>query len=143
MIIYATSAELQEWIGEAALPAKAASFLRFASLMVRTETMTAVYDTDSEGMPTDPKVSAAFRDATCAQVTAWDGMGIDPSAAGVPSAAPVRSKKLGSGGVEYDTSVNSSVTAFQAKKEAANNLCTESWMILQQAGLMPGSVQRG
>lgn len=141
MIIYATPEDLQEWVTP--VPANAAALLRSASLMVRTETMTALYAANSEGFPTDTKLLEAFRDATCAQVRAWHGMGVDPSTAGVPSAAPVRSKKLGSGSFEYDTSVNSSVTAFQAKREAANQLCAESWMILQQAGLTPGGVQRG
>ena len=143
MLIYATTAELQEWLDGEALPANAASLLRSASLMVRSETMTAVYDTDDQGKPTDTATAEAFRDATCAQAQAWAAMGIKPTTAGVPQAAPVRSKKLASGGIEYDTSVNSSVAAFQAKQQAAKTLCAESWMILQQAGLMPGSVQRG
>ncbi|ASN20698.1 hypothetical protein [Arthrobacter sp. YN] len=141
MIIYATTGDLEQWVSPA--PANAAALLRSASILVRTETMTAVYETTEDGAPTEPRLVEAFRDATCAQVRAWNGMGVDPSTAGVPSAAPVKSKKLGSGGFEYDTSVHSSVTAFQAKREAAAQICIESVMILQQAGLTPGGVRHG
>lgn len=134
MLIYATSAQLDDWL-DGPLPANATTLLRSASLLVRGATVASVYDVDTAGLPTDPAVLTAFRDATCAQAAMWSTAGIDPAGGGVASSAPVRSKKLGSGSVDYDTSVNASVTAFTAKQAAARELCAEAYMILRQAGL--------
>lgn len=143
VLIYATGADLTAWLDPLPLPANSAALLRSGSLLVRSTTMTALYAVDTEGKPSDATVLAAFKDATCAQAAFWSAAGIDPAAGGIPVAAPVRSKRLGSGAVDYDTSVSASVTAFQVKQAAATSLCAEAWMILQQAGVVPGGVQRG
>jgi hypothetical protein len=143
VLVYATNADLTAWLAGAALPANATVLLRSASMLVRSSTVTALYDVDTEGLPSDATVLEAFTDATCAQAAFWAAAGVDPVAGGVSTTAPVRSKKLGSGAVEYDTGVSASVTAFSAKQAAANSLCGEAWMILQQAGIVPGGVQRG
>ena len=135
MRVYATTADLTTW-SEAPAPANAAGLLRSASLLVEAATKAAVYDTGADGKPTAGAVADAFRDATCAQAAMWSAAGIDPAGGGVASSAPVRSKKLGSGAIDYDTSVNASVTAFEAKRAAATTLCLEAWLILQQAGLV-------
>lgn len=134
MRIYATSEDLTAWSSSPA-PANAAGLLRSASLLVEDATITGIYATDTAGLPTDPAVAEAFRDATTAQAAMWSAAGIDPAGGGVASSAPVRSKKLGSGSVEYDTSVNSSVTAYAMKQAAATSLCAEAYLILRQAGL--------
>ncbi|KRE79950.1 hypothetical protein [Arthrobacter sp. Soil763] len=137
MRVYATPADLQDWIGQdKPLPANAAGLLRSASLLVEAATITAVYDTDADGKPTASAVADAFRDATTAQAAMWSAAGIDPAGGGVASSAPVSSKKLGSGAISYDTSVNASVTAFEARRAATTTLCMEAWLILQQVGLV-------
>jgi len=143
VLVYATNADLTAWLAGAALPANSTVLLRSASLLVRSSTVTALYDVDTEGLPSNATALEAFTDATCAQAAFWAAAGIDPTGGGVGTSAPVRSKKLGSAGIEYDTSVNASVAAFSAKQAAANSLCGEAWMILQQAGIVPGGVQRG
>ena len=135
VISYASAEDFTDWTEQTA-PANATALLRSASMLVRRATITAIYDADSNGIPTDGAVLSAFRDATCAQVAAWVTAGIDPAGGGVATSAPVRSKKLGSGSVDYDTSVNSSVAAFQAKKAATSSLTYEAWLILSQAGLV-------
>lgn len=142
MLVYATNEDLTAW-PVSPLPANSAGLLRSASLLVRSTTMTARYAVDGDGLPADAKVLEAFKDATCTQVAFWVGAGVDPTNGGAQTAAPVQSKKLGSGMVQYDTSVNASVAAFQARRDAANSLCAEAWLILQQAGIVPGGVQRG
>lgn len=137
VLVYASAEDFTEWSGMPA-PANVAPLLRSASLLVRRATITAVYGADSNGIPTDGDVLSAFRDATCAQAALWSAAGIDPVGGGVASSAPVRSKKLGSGSVEYDTSVNASVTAFQAKQTAATQLCAEAYLILAQANIPAG-----
>lgn len=142
MLVYATNEDLTAW-PVSPLPANAASLLRSASLLIRSTTMTAVYAVDATGLPTDPKVLEAFKDATCRQVEFWVAADVDPTNGGAQTKAPVQSKKLGSGMFQYDTSVNASVAAFQARRDAATSLCAEAWLILQQAGIVPGGVQRG
>lgn len=134
VIVYASGPDFTEWSGMAA-PAKITPLLRSASLLVRGATVASVYGTDTAGLPSDGAVLSAFRDATCAQVALWVSAGIDPAGGGAATSAPVRSKKLGSGSVDYDTSVNASVAAFQAKRAATTVLCAEAYLILQQAGL--------
>jgi hypothetical protein len=43
-----------------------------ASELIDDYTRTAIYAVDTDGMPTDTDIIAAFRDATCAQVEAWE-----------------------------------------------------------------------
>lgn len=142
VLVYATATDLQTWTG-VANPANATQLLRSASLLIQSCTMTSLYAVDGTGLPTDATVLGAFKDATCAQVAYWVAAGVDPASGGVTTTAPVRSKKLGSGGVEYDTGVSASVTAFNAKREAATTMCAEALMILQQARIVPAGVQRG
>jgi hypothetical protein len=142
VLVYASTTDLTSWTTLPA-PADAAALLRSASLLVRSSTMSAIYTTDDTGAPTDAKVLQAFKDATCAQAAYWSAANIDPSSGGISTTAPVRSKRLGSGAIEYDTSVNASVTAFQAKQAATVTLCPEALMLLHQAAVVPGGVQRG
>ncbi|MEK9521455.1 hypothetical protein MIU24_18975 [Streptomyces venezuelae] len=65
--VYATPTQLAEWTGEPA-PADAERLLTRASEDVDDALLTAVYDVDTAGMPTDPAVAQALADATCAQV---------------------------------------------------------------------------
>ncbi len=134
VIVYASATDLETWTGTSA-PPNHTTLLRSASLLVRRATVTAVYPVDSAGIPTDLALLSVFRDAVCAQAAMWASVGIDPAGGGVATSAPVRSKKLGSKSVEYDTSVNSSVAAFNAKAGATRELCAEAYMILKQAGL--------
>ena len=133
-LIYATSTDLSTWTGATA-PANADQLLRRASGLVRKHTATAFYATDPTGLPTDPDTLQAFKDATCAQAAMWTAANIDPAGGGVAIVAPLRAKRIGSAGFDYDTSASSSVTAYTARAAAANELCTEAVDILQQAGI--------
>ncbi|WP_306358693.1 MULTISPECIES: hypothetical protein [unclassified Nocardia] len=101
MLIYAVPGDLVPvWLPE--VPATADRLLRHASLLVRRATRLAIYDADTAGMPTDAAVRAAFRDAVCAQATAWSLAGIDPAAgsAGLPKLVAAQSTPEG-GSVTY------------------------------------------
>ena len=63
------------------VPANAAGLLARASRMVRRATVTALYDVDDDGNPTDATIVTALRDATVEQVAAWTELGVD----GVPT----------------------------------------------------------
>lgn len=65
---YATAADLAAYVSPDSAPAGInARDLREATAQVDEMLLTAVYRVDVDGMPTDPVVAAALRDATCAQ----------------------------------------------------------------------------
>lgn len=131
---YATAADLATWTGATA-PTNATQLLRRASALVRKATAVAFYATDTTGLPTDADTLQAFNDATCAQAAMWAAAGIDPTAGGVALVTPTRRKSIGSASLEYDTSANASVTAYNARGAAALNLCEEAFDILSAAGI--------
>jgi len=133
-LVYATAADLATWTGTTA-PTNATQLLRRASGLVRKATSVAFYATDTNGLPTDADTLQAFNDATCAQANLWASAGIDPAGGGVAVIAPLRSKRLGSAALDYDTSATSSVTAYSARAKAATELCEEAFDILTTAGL--------
>ncbi|GAA1454137.1 hypothetical protein [Nocardiopsis tropica] len=67
--VYATPAELAEWLGLDEPPVGAVTALRDASLAIDGLLIGAVYETDTDGKPTDQHVIDTLRDATCAQAT--------------------------------------------------------------------------
>jgi hypothetical protein len=78
--VYATTVDLANYL-EAAPPAGARRLLVRASRRVDRALLTAVYDVDEHELPTDPRIAAALRDATCAQVEYWATTGLDPGGA--------------------------------------------------------------
>lgn len=138
MHVYATVEDLatEPW-SITPSPANVGRLLAAASRLVRRATLTARYAVDTTGAPTDETIAAVFRDATCAQVLAWTTADVDPAAGGVQlQAAPVQSKRLGSGGVTYDTSASASVTAMNARAAVATTLSEDAALILADAGLL-------
>lgn len=73
---YATIVQLADYLHTDA-PADAAKLLEDATRALDDALLTAVYDVDSGGMPTDPQVIAAFAEAVCAIVEWWGETG-DP-----------------------------------------------------------------
>ncbi|GAB3166911.1 hypothetical protein GCM10027059_26580 [Myceligenerans halotolerans] len=102
VLVYATTSDLaaSPW-GLTDPPANVARLLAHASGLVRTATLTAVYDVDAERLPTDTTVAEGFRDAVCAQVSTWVEAGIDPAQAGGGNPGVVASKSLGPRSVQY------------------------------------------
>lgn len=136
MRLYATTVELSAWMDPQAAPANAASLLRSASGLVRSETKTAVYATDAEGYPTDAALVAAFMEATCAQAKFWTDHGIDPSLGAAGVAPLAASKSIGGASIQYSTYVSTA----EARANAAGTLSPDAWYILNDAGLLGGSV---
>lgn len=101
-LVYATNEDLAAapWLVTEP-PANVARLLAYASQLVRGATRSALYDTDTDGKPTDTKVIAAFKDAVCAQVSTWVGAGINPEQAGGGQSGVVASKSLGPRNVQY------------------------------------------
>lgn len=136
MLIYATAEDLAEppWSVESP-PANVDQLLVAASLLVLGATRSAVYRPDADGYPLDPVVRAAFRDATCSQVTTWIALGIDPAAAGADAATSsgrvVAAKSFGPASVSY-VGVEGAVAE---RARLAGQLTNAAALILAAAGL--------
>ncbi|MEV0445960.1 hypothetical protein AB0I84_31525 [Streptomyces spectabilis] len=125
--VYATPVQLAAWTGHPA-PADAERLLARASEDIDDALIRAVYLTDDAGMPTDPAVVLAVRDAVCAQVeyqlaTGDDGTGA-ASRWGSVSIGPV-SLSAPQGGPRTPSDVDLAPRAHRA---------------LHRAGLLPGVI---
>ncbi|MFE3197167.1 hypothetical protein [Embleya sp. NPDC059237] len=96
-MVYATTADLEAAWPSANLPIPADSdrLLADASAVLDTQVLlTAVYDADANGNPTDPVVIAAFAAATCALVRWWDELGDDLGTAAAYASVSIGSVSL-------------------------------------------------
>lgn len=136
MLIYATSGDLTAWDSTVALPGNADSLLRSASLLIASKISSAYYTADTTGLPTDPDLVSALRDATCAQVCTWIALKIDPAAGQAGVTTPATAKKVGTASLTY-TPIAAQTAARMA---AANTLCDEAVLLLQQANLLSSRI---
>lgn len=73
-LVYATLADLTGYVpAGTTVPSdpEATRLLTSASAVIRRATLTAVYEADTSGYPTDTAIRDAFRRATCAQALWW------------------------------------------------------------------------
>lgn len=134
MLVYATPEDLATWTKQTA-PEGAAQLLRSASGMVRHATRTALYDTTPAGLPSDPDVADAMRDATCAQAAAWAALGVDPATGPAGVAGQVQSSSILSADVTYAAREG----ADADKVATLTALVPDAVMVLEQAGLLAGA----
>ena len=133
MRLYATEADLSAWM-EAPAPANAGALLRSASSLIRAETRSARYATDTDGYPTDTALRTAFREAVCAQAKFWADHKVDP-ALGAAGVAPVAvSKSIGAASITYEQG------STAARAEQVFGLAPDAYYILADAGLLSGTV---
>jgi hypothetical protein len=90
---YATTADLAAWL-DAAPPAGSARLLRRASAVVDDWTRAAVYDVDTDQLPTVATIRDAFRDAVCAQVESWQASGAGPSGPGAAGYSQITAGRI-------------------------------------------------
>lgn len=122
---YATSGELATYTGAAA-PADATRLLTRASELIDDHIVTAVYDVDSNDVPTDTKVIAALRDATCAQVEHWLTGDEEDDILG-----PTQGVSIGGMQEQYGAGQNRATPMYLAPRAARH---------LRKAGLLTGAV---
>lgn len=130
MRTYADVPAYVAWTGSEA-PANILSLLRSASILVRAATVTACYETDDDGYPTDAVLVEAMRDAACSHAAALAAAGVDPASAGAVSA--IASTSIGGASITY-----ADAGAFTARQRLATTLCPEALRILHDAGLHGG-----
>ncbi|WP_408895939.1 hypothetical protein ACJ5H2_13565 [Nocardioides sp. R1-1] len=73
--VYATSGQYATYTGGTA-PANVDALLRIASRVVDVLLTAVVYDVDASGVPTNPDVTEAMADATCAIAAEADATGV-------------------------------------------------------------------
>lgn len=138
MYVYATVDQLEGWL-QAPVPDNSPALLRIASNQITEAIRYAFYTADAvTGKATDTTVLQALQDATCAQVEFWIAAEIDPVAGSVQeNTRPLQSKIL-SASVTYDRSSAAELTL--ARTAGALTLCEQANTILDQAGLLRGTV---
>lgn len=122
-VAYATTADYATWL-RTAPPAGARRALTEASRKVDEMVVTAYYDTTTAGLPTDPDIAAAMRDATCAQAE-YERAGGDTN--GVGAAVGFGSVSIGS--------VSLGARAGATAGTSAGRYSSKAFTILQRAGL--------
>lgn len=126
-LVYATAEQLAAWTGQPA-PADADRLLARASEDIDDALATAVYDTDSTGMPTDAEIVSALADATCAQVEYQTATGDD----GTGAAGRWSSVSIGPVSLSGRTNAPSGPSDLDLAPRAERRL--------RRAGLLPGVV---
>lgn len=122
---YATAADVGTWLG-GTTPADADRLLSRASDLLDETLLTAVYDTDTAGLPTDSTVAAALRDAACAQVEFWTVGDEEDDILG-----PVQGVAVAGLQVQYGAGDNRATPMYLAPRAAR---------ILRTAGLLTAAV---
>lgn len=131
--VFATGQDLVagDWLPEA--PANAGSLIRSASVLVTDATRLDVFEVTG-GLPADPQIAEAFRDAVCQQVVVWSSSGIDPAKGEFGQAPQVASESVPGGSVTY-----TGLPKAEDRIKAAAELCAASKLILRNAGLRSGT----
>lgn len=119
--MHATVEELEAWIGQQIDLLEGERLLRSASIRITQATSNATYQVE-DGLPVDPAVVSALRDATCAQAEWFMETG---DRIGAGQAAP---SQLGS--LRFDAGSDND----------GGVVCGEAGMILRNAGLITTTV---
>ncbi|MFD3829729.1 hypothetical protein [Streptomyces sp. NPDC058621] len=126
--VYATPEQLAMWMGRPAPDGDAARLLARASEDVDDALLTAVYDVDDDGDPTDPQIVAALSAAACAQAEFWLASGDDGTGAGA----------------RWD-SVSIGPVALSGRRDGPGDasgldLAPRAYRALRAVGLLPGVI---
>lgn len=127
MLVYAEPHHLADHMAE--VPDDAEMLIRYASALVRQATRFDVYDVTPAGMPDDPWVIEAFRDATCVQAAMWAANGINPAAGSAGVEGGVDSSTIAGATVKYNTS------HVDHARASVDSLCPAALAALRDQGL--------
>ena len=132
MLIFATPADVEKWMDEPLDGRSVDSLLRRASSLVQRAVRSARFAVTPAGMPEDPDIMDALRDATCEQVAVWVENDITPSKLEAGT-AQVTTSSIGDATIGV-----SGAEAAATRDNAANTLCEYAQEILANAGLIRG-----
>lgn len=130
---YATPTEYATWLAVEEPPHGAARLLRDASLEIDEMLFTAHYRVDHDGMPVDPAVIGALRDATCAQAEHRAEYGDDVTLVENGQGASLGPLSFGGSGA----------TTLGGKSSSIPQQSPKALRILRTAGFTPGSITDG
>ncbi|MFI6534184.1 hypothetical protein ACIBHY_17115 [Nonomuraea sp. NPDC050547] len=116
----------------AVAPDNAELLLTRASREVDQALLSAVYDVDEDGAPTEAAHVTALMEATCEQVAAW----VEEGESGTGVAGRWDDVQLGS--LRLARRGRGSQAGVGGGGSAAARLAPQAWKILQQAGLVGG-----
>ena len=133
MLIFATDADVEKWMGEPLDVRSVDVLLRRASSLVQRAVRSARFAVTPAGMPQDPDIEEALRDATCEQVTVWLENDVNPVEV-ASAAAPVAASSIGDASINYGDSSASNA----AKDSISTTLHPAALEILANAGLTGG-----
>ena len=133
MLIFATDADVEKWMGEPLDGRSVDALLRRASSLVQRAVRSARFAVTPAGMPQDPDIEEALRDAVCEQVTVWLENDVNPVEV-ASAAAPVAASSIGDASVNYGDSSASNA----AKDSISTTLHPAAFDILANAGLTGG-----
>ena len=132
MLIFAQPTDVQKWADNNFDGVKLDPLIRRASSLVQYATRAARFDVLPSGMPEDPDIMDALRDATCEQVAVWVENDITPGKLEAGT-AHVTTSNIGDATIGM-----SGAEAAAARDNAANTLCEYAQEILANAGLIGG-----
>ena len=131
MRVYATIGDYNE-VAEEAWPDNdeqaLTKRLRAASVEVEKLTRRARYDTDEDGFPTDPDISDAFTEATCAIAEYWSVTDDPTGAEAIVGAVKIGSVSLGT--------TSSSQDGLSPAEKLTRRIGTRAIDVLTTAGLI-------
>jgi hypothetical protein len=130
MAVYATRTDLVDFVpATVTVPdePEATRLLTHASEKVDLALLTALYDTDDDGLPTKAEHVVALREATCAQAQWWLETGDEDGAVGQYQSVSIGSVNLTRAGAGSSTGVTTGATQTASSRAAA---------ILRLAGLL-------
>lgn len=127
MLVYAEAHDLADHMLE--VPDDAEALIRFASVLVRRATRFDVYEVTPAGLPDDPWVIDAFRDATCVQAAMWAANGVNPAAGSAGVEGGVDSSTIAGGTVKFNTS------HVDHARASVDTLCPAAVAVLRAEGL--------
>lgn len=109
--VYATPADLADWLGQPAPDDAERLLARASRLLDNRLLLTAVYPTTPDGYPSDPQHAEALRDACCALAAWWlqhgdDGTGAGADYTSVTAGSISLTRATGSGGMPRDPRVS-------------------------------------
>lgn len=137
MRVYATTGDYDEvaeepWATDAPAQTQLSKRLRAASIEVEKLTRRARYVTDVDGFPTDPDISDAFTEATCAIAEYW-------SETDDPTGADIHAGAVKIGTVSLGTT-SASADGMSAMEKLERRIGTRAVDILTNAGLIGAAV---
>lgn len=133
---YATEADLTTANVVVTPSSDAPQYLQSASELVEDATIVDLYEVDDDGLPTDPEIIEAFKNATVAQIRFWVAAKVNPVGGVLAQSPEVSSQSTDGSSVSYG-----SLRTAEELEKATSSLCEQAQRILRLARLTDGNAR--